>query len=739
MHLKTNNKVKMNSRNLIKPLKLAQASFVMLAAVAGTTLANAATVTVTVEDNASNVGAVGTFYWAITNANPGDTIAFNLPGASSQVHYLKTPLANGFPLVYKKHNLTIDGYTQPGASANTNPLTSSNNAVIKVVIDGRDGGATDMRVNKYGTTSISDPYIDNTLDSSFNNGFTGANESALLGVYRSTNVNIRGLAFLGTFSGSSPYGGNVQKGLCIAQDWGLDQSVKGMFEYTEGSSEGCHINGCWFGVDPGDPTTAGCAGFRVAITSYRQPSAGQRPTIPNVGLIIGVAPGSANPRAEFNVMAGVGCFASVEGTRGRISGNFIGVMPDGVTGYNFPDAGFNPNASLFRGINVEIGGRVDDTVPYYIGTDGDGVNDADEGNLWGPLTLNPGSGKPYAQCGNYDTKRRPYVMAGNVFGLDINGNRWPNCAFTVANFNFEAGSQVRFGSDFNGVSDALEANTVYNMNVFSSVYPAPASAIAPSLFQVFKNVGAVDAWLSVRGNKMVNNYPLFAPDDTSASKYVSMTNYVDMDLLGFYPLYEPGAAVPVLTNSTVSLLKGTCPPPAHGYTNLVVDVYVSDDEGNANGALFNWAFFAGTGFNQGKTYLGTFMDNGPYDSDPAVGAFSLNIASLGIQAGTKVTAAVTYSTFVAPALTGITRSGGSTTLQWTGDNGGPYPIVGVGGAGSGFGVQRAATLNGPWTTVAFAPGNSITLADASDASFYRVAAPVAGMTTLFAAPVTLAP
>ena len=38
--------------------------------------ANAATVTVTVaDDGVSNVGATGTFYWAITNAVAGDKIA----------------------------------------------------------------------------------------------------------------------------------------------------------------------------------------------------------------------------------------------------------------------------------------------------------------------------------------------------------------------------------------------------------------------------------------------------------------------------------------------------------------------------------------------------------------------------------------------------------------------------------------------------------------------------------------
>src|SRR3990170_4358724 len=83
--------------------------------------AKAATVTVTVADDAipANDGAVGTFYWALTNAQAGDTIAFAIPGAGP--HYLQVP-TNGFPIIYQKHGLTIDGYTQPGALANTNPI-----------------------------------------------------------------------------------------------------------------------------------------------------------------------------------------------------------------------------------------------------------------------------------------------------------------------------------------------------------------------------------------------------------------------------------------------------------------------------------------------------------------------------------------------------------------------------------------------------------------------------------------
>src|SRR5436190_21752024 len=91
-------------------------------------IATAADVTVTVvDDGVSNIGANGTLYWAITNAQPGDTIKFNITGTGP--FYFKSP-PNGFPLVYHKDGLTIDGSSQSGWAANTAAITNANNAVI---------------------------------------------------------------------------------------------------------------------------------------------------------------------------------------------------------------------------------------------------------------------------------------------------------------------------------------------------------------------------------------------------------------------------------------------------------------------------------------------------------------------------------------------------------------------------------------------------------------------------------
>jgi len=79
----------------------------------------------------TNDSGAGSLRQAIldANANAGpDTIAFDIPGAG--VHTI-TPLSALPPV---SETVTIDGYTQPGSSVNTDPIAT--NAVILIEIDG---------------------------------------------------------------------------------------------------------------------------------------------------------------------------------------------------------------------------------------------------------------------------------------------------------------------------------------------------------------------------------------------------------------------------------------------------------------------------------------------------------------------------------------------------------------------------------------------------------------------------
>src|ERR1043166_5492524 len=84
--------------------------YVSIIIVAFIQIARSATITVTTD---SPTGA-GSLTAAINALNNGDTIAFHIPPEAGEVHYILTPV-DGYPII-TKNNITIDGYTQGGAS-----------------------------------------------------------------------------------------------------------------------------------------------------------------------------------------------------------------------------------------------------------------------------------------------------------------------------------------------------------------------------------------------------------------------------------------------------------------------------------------------------------------------------------------------------------------------------------------------------------------------------------------------
>src|SRR5262249_39136643 len=114
---------------------------VLIAVAAFTTTIHAAIITVNSTNNAVVAGQTN-LTQAIQLLQDGDTINFNMPGTSGQVHYLATP-NGGYPII-TNNNVTIDGYSQPGASPNTNSIHAPNNARLRVCLDSRNGYGTSM-------------------------------------------------------------------------------------------------------------------------------------------------------------------------------------------------------------------------------------------------------------------------------------------------------------------------------------------------------------------------------------------------------------------------------------------------------------------------------------------------------------------------------------------------------------------------------------------------------------------
>lgn len=701
---------------------------------------NAATVTVTVKDDGvSNIGAPGTFYWAITNCSPGDTIAFNIPGAGP--HFLQPP-SSGFPLIYNKHRITIDGYTQPGALANTNPITGSNSAQLKIVIDGRNSTAGDPRARNMdypaydGTLATSDPPINNLPWTGGAAGYSAASY-ALLGLYRSTNVTIKGLAFLGD-NMAVVFGSGLAKtvvGIALAHDYGGATDVRDTLDYPEGEVSGCHIAGCWFGVNPTNVTRSAVRWEYIWIHYPRHagddkwyPDVSGRPNLGNVGLTVGVAAGSANPRAEFNVFVGGFAEMSGEGMRFRLSGNFIGFMPDGVTPVDPmkdappPIPTYWPDYSGAAVGNGRFGEHSihssSNSQPIVIGTDGDGVNDADEGNLWGPLLLNPnGSSGIPSQIDWFRSSSNLFLIAGNRVAIGNDGIIHSNTAYFISGLYMNDGrdgqTRLIIGSDFassrSPATIAAQANHFYN-NLPVAIFgnpPTTISGIVPFIEYQHPNftdeTWTSNSWVSLRGNVMAGNglAPFnYANDTGSLLPRLTAMSGMYMD--------NSGAVIPALDagSSQFPTLAGTFAPGTNGFTNVIIDVYQLDPYGWTNGQAFALSELTDfstytNGFPQGKKYLGSF---------PVANTGSFNItlppsADLGSgvtvtanysksPAGTALAATMT-SEFAMPIfwpVISMTQSGGNLNLSWD-------PANGL------YTVQTNASVVSPGTWGNFTVGN----------------------------------
>ncbi len=155
--------------------------------------------------------------------------------------------------------------------------------------------------------------------------------------------------------------------------------------------------------------------------------------------VIGSGVNTVFPEAARNVVSGNGKFgiAVYDSDFTRISSNFVGIAPDGLTAV--------PNA--MDGILVT--GGFPNFIGTLIGTDGDGKSDLLEGNVIS------GNAKNGIWLSNTDDSR----VAGNIIGLSADGTR------AVANNHsgiwIAQGSQYnRIGTNGDNVSDEAERNII---------------------------------------------------------------------------------------------------------------------------------------------------------------------------------------------------------------------------------------------------------------------------------------
>lgn len=548
------------------------------------------TLVVTTANNANPPAGALSLAQAMAQLQPGDKITFNIPGTGP--HVIASPVG-GYPVI-TVDNVSIDGYTQPGATPNTNPILAENNAKIGIVLDSRNGN---VRLMDFAGDSPNDQ-----------TGY-GDTEAATFGVLEATNVTIRGFSFLTVplLPGGSPGGEDV-----------------GVYAVAFAKGAQGHVNGCWIGIHP-DGQTLGAPADAITGFRYRVRDTSNtvlRDILVN-NVVIGVKKGSTAPQSEFNVIVGIPAIPIIiEGNGTRISGNFLNVFPSGVQDFNPPLVDPTLFSGTFEG-NIEIGRGGNNTV---IGVDGDGINDAHERNVL--------SGVVPEALGGYDHNIEFYgqtpgtniVIAGNYIGMGINGTRFTN---GVPALNAAGGSaQFRFGSDFDGVSDALEGNVVYNH------WPQELFTLTggESFFDELSTGGIVGA----RGNSFVNN----APFPVNPARASGDGTY----LQAYYAkaLANVATVTPELsTNTSLARLIGKAPRGNTEYTNLVIDLYAADPEGIELGKTFNSPEMP-NGFVQGKAYIGSFVDNSAADANKTAGEFDFSIANFELR-GSLLTVTANYS------------------------------------------------------------------------------------------------
>jgi CSLREA domain-containing protein len=232
-----------------------------------------------------------------------DTITFNIPVAGVQTITLLSNLPTITEAVF------INGYTQPGATPNTNALNAGINAVLLIEVDGTSGGQ--LNINASGTT------IRGIV---FNRGGDQIRIAA-------NNVTIAG-NFIGTNPAGTVAMGNPGGGYAIRQDPGNNNVIGGPGAADRNLLSGNAQGGV--SIDNGDGTMIQGNYIGTDITG----TASLNGTISQVGVDIrGPAFfNTTNTVISGNLISGNGGGGVVTSSTGGvlIQGNLIGTQRDGV-------------------------------------------------------------------------------------------------------------------------------------------------------------------------------------------------------------------------------------------------------------------------------------------------------------------------------------------------------------------------------------------------------------------------
>jgi titin len=358
--------------------------------------------------NTSDSGP-GSLRQAILDANadtdPTSTINFNIGEGGAQ-----TITSSALPSI--THSTLLDGWTQPGWSGT--PLIELNGSAAGAGSDGLTITAANCTVRGV--------VVNQWAGSGIVITGSGATGNVVEGNYIGTNA--AGTAALGNGSSASDAGvlitngadGNTVGGTAA----GAGNLISGNIGVGVGvwNSSNTVIRGNYIGTNAAGTGAIGNAAVGVYL-------------IADPFTTVGGGMAGAGNVVSGNLQGGI----VGESDQGRIQGNYVGTTADGAA--LLSNQGFWPAVAAADFM--------------VIGVDGDGVNDAGEGNVIAGTSSYSGAS---VDLGVHDHPQN-IVLAGNRIGTNAAGT-----AFLGAGPVRIAGVTARIGTNSDGVSDDLERNII---------------------------------------------------------------------------------------------------------------------------------------------------------------------------------------------------------------------------------------------------------------------------------------
>jgi|GEM_PF-1831176 len=600
---------------------------------------------------------------ALLDLQENDLITFNIPGAGP--HVIATPIG-GYPLITKS-GVVIDGYSQPGAVPNSNPILGGNTAQLKIVLDSTS------------TASVPTAGLPNVASTRLPFPGYGDSENAILGIKEADNVTVRGLSFQSRYAPGSDEDPAIY---CIAL-------VQGAMN--------CKVQGNWFGLAPNGTTVQGSA---AAVAGFRY-----RVTVGEVnvdtfseGLIVGTDSDGVGDLGEFNILNGMHIALALELPYLRVTGNYFNVLPDGKTFLNVNQI-HNALVAAEADDSVENIENGRSTAGTVIGVSGDAVNDANERNIFNYAI--------YDTLTEFYSNAQNLRVSGNYYGVGVDGlttATQPNPEGKIPNLISLPGTAgILLGSDGDGISDSLEGNLVVGV---------PGSQLVAA---------SVTVPIIARANTLKGNaftgFPFL--DVESRSYEIYYTGVVA----------DPLNAIPTVTSFENGILKGkVASPDGLNYFYADVDIYLADPIQFAAGVVMPGTYL--TRLAEGVPEVDLDLDAGEFEFDLTAfniaGGQQICVAALYRKDDAGNPAPISLGQALTGPVSSAVSTGASTTLGpiTVAVDGTNLKLIWTGGTPP-YQVQRRDSLNaGTWVNEGAAVTTPSALVPISSSpAFFQVTTP----------------